>query len=479
MSFDFKINKIESPLSVQFELTYNCNNRCGFCYNVNKSPDSSDVKDEYNKILSFENITGIIDKFCQAKIFKLVLTGGEPTLHPDFFKILNYINGSGLQPSFITNANNVTPEFAHTAFELGVRGVQVSLHGSNRKLHEKVTLVNGSFDKAIDGIKNFIKNNIHVNVNMTVCRTNITDIVNTAKLVKSLGCTSFSISRFVASGDGLTNNDTIGVTKNDLNFMVEEIEKVEHEVGMDIRILTPIPLCSIKKPEVVLGKMARCDGGISWCGVSPTGKVRFCTHSSEIAGDIREGSLEEIWQRGEPFVRCQSMENVPEQCKSCKAFQYCGGGCRSHAYNCTGDYKGVDSCATLENIESLNKRLPAILEELNRYENSIMSYDKTTSLLSQKPFVDRTRVMFRKEGEEILSFNGERLNMFNQDAMNIFELCNGELTVEEIIESLSQKIGQNFDELKPIILDFFESSSQLNIIRWNPIETGSNEPIMC
>lgn len=471
MNFDYKINKIKSPLSVQFELTYNCNNQCLFCYNVNKSPDavSSDQDDLYNTILPYDKICKIIDKLVDAEVFELVFTGGEPTLHPDFLNILSYALDKGLKASFITNANSMTKELAKKIARLGVQAAQISLHGSTEQLHDSLTHTKNSFQKAMRGIDYLISQGIHLNLNMTVCKENKHDVFNTAKLAKEYGMKSFSMTRFIASGEGLANVDSIGLVKEDLESILDQIEKIDKELGIELSVLTPIPLCSISKPGLVLNRMSRCDGGISWCAISPAGKVRLCTNSNEIAGDLNTESLEDIWQNSSTFMRCQNLEQVPDECKTCAGFQFCGGGCRAQAFNCTGKYKGKDTSCTFENIENLNKNFNEILENIVGPDNKRNEYSQDISIMIQKPFVNRDFVYFRREKEGILAYDGFRSNMFNKDAMEIFDLCDSNRTLSEIITTLSRKFNQSAEELKPVITDFLIKSSQLNIVEWGQL----------
>ena len=471
MNYNYKINNIKSPLSVQFELTYNCNNRCIFCYNVNKHPENTTDRCQFDKMLSFDEVCRLLDKLYDAEIFELIFTGGEPTLHPDFLGILEYARHKGLNASFITNGNLMSPEYVKHVCDLGIRGVQVSLHGSNAEIHEGITRIRHSFEKTVKGIKNLAEAGIQVSINMTVCRNNISDIINTACLVKSLGACSFSITRFVASGEGLANNDTIGINSSDLDFIVDQIDRINNEIGIEMHILTPIPLCSVKRPEVIIGRMSRCDGGISWCGISPSGEVRFCTHGKESGGNLMDDTLENIWQKGVPFVRCHSMEHIPDACRECAVFQFCGGGCRAHALNCTGDHKGLDSCATITNIPEMNRQLPEIIKVIAaNYTHKNNDYSRDISILLQKPYVDRNKILFRSEPGGILSFDGTGCNMFNEDALAIFNLCNKDLTVREIVEKLSKEFNQPVDELKPIIKEFLAESTDLNIVEWEPFD---------
>ena len=65
-------------------LTRKCNLRCNFCYAK---------KTEYieNDIIDYDDLKKVIDFCDEARVKYIVFTGGEPTLYPQIFDILEYI----------------------------------------------------------------------------------------------------------------------------------------------------------------------------------------------------------------------------------------------------------------------------------------------------------------------------------------------------------------------------------------------------
>ncbi len=74
--------------NIQWEITYNCNYNCKYCQVKNI------IKNKYNDIkhidMCIKNINSIFDK--KNSIF-ILITGGEPTLHPDILYIIKSVNG--------------------------------------------------------------------------------------------------------------------------------------------------------------------------------------------------------------------------------------------------------------------------------------------------------------------------------------------------------------------------------------------------
>jgi len=90
----------------------------------------------------------------------MTMTGGEPTIHPDFIRIIEYIKRdlSGMKITLLTNGRRLSyPAFTKKCLEIKNLQIAVSLHGYNAKTHDRVTLAKGSFVQTISGIANILK----------------------------------------------------------------------------------------------------------------------------------------------------------------------------------------------------------------------------------------------------------------------------------------------------------------------------------
>ncbi len=137
-----------------------CNNNCLMCTNPDRPWPAWDGSFDYD----FKTIIGRLEKN-KEKIKtaeSVYLTGGEPTLHPRFLDILKYLakNFPGQHLKLLTNGRR----FAYSDFAKEVLAItdnmeiDVSLCGPNSKVHDSVTRARGSFEQAIKGLKNLLKN---------------------------------------------------------------------------------------------------------------------------------------------------------------------------------------------------------------------------------------------------------------------------------------------------------------------------------
>ena len=78
-----------APLKLRFLLTSDCTARCGYCHNEGQAKDTTR--------LSLADITHVLDTLAAGsrQISEIILSGGEPTLHPQLAEIAQHCKASG------------------------------------------------------------------------------------------------------------------------------------------------------------------------------------------------------------------------------------------------------------------------------------------------------------------------------------------------------------------------------------------------
>jgi len=136
-----------------------CNYGCEFCY----------YKDRLSERDSLDKIKDRIDDIYYYGIRQIDLSGGESSIEPNWFKILDYCKERGMQVSTLSHGGKFADiEFLKKSKEHGLQEILFSLHGSNPELHDKITNRKGSFDRIILAIKNAKELNIRIRLNCTV-----------------------------------------------------------------------------------------------------------------------------------------------------------------------------------------------------------------------------------------------------------------------------------------------------------------------
>ena len=100
------------------QVVRHCNHFCGFCSNPT-TPYTH----------TFESMKVLVDDLVARGYFGVILTGGEPSLHPELPKICRYATDVGLHVRMITNGWRLADEdFAKAMAEAGLKIVHVSVY---------------------------------------------------------------------------------------------------------------------------------------------------------------------------------------------------------------------------------------------------------------------------------------------------------------------------------------------------------------
>jgi len=160
-TYGIKIDTETKPNSrARLNTGFFCNYNCEFCYYKTKL----DQRD------SFEKIKERIDDIWNYGIKEIDLSGGESSIEPNWFKILDYCREKGF-----TNISTLShggkfcdKKFLKESYDRGLKEVLFSLHGSNSEIHDKITDRKKSFERIIQAIKNCHELNMVVRINCTV-----------------------------------------------------------------------------------------------------------------------------------------------------------------------------------------------------------------------------------------------------------------------------------------------------------------------
>jgi MoaA/NifB/PqqE/SkfB family radical SAM enzyme len=144
------------------QVVRHCNHFCGFCSN----PTTPYVH-------TFETMKVLVDDLKGRGYFGVILTGGEPSLHPELPRIARYASEQGLHVRMITNGWRMAePEFAREMADAGLRLVHVSVYSVRPEVEARLRGLPGTLEKAFAAIDNAHAAGIEVNVNCVINKLN-------------------------------------------------------------------------------------------------------------------------------------------------------------------------------------------------------------------------------------------------------------------------------------------------------------------
>ena len=139
-----------------------CNHFCGFCSN----PPAPFFH-------TLETMRHLVDDFVRRGYFGVILTGGEPTLHPELPAVAAYARQNGLHVRLITNGIRLAdPAYARELAAAGVQIAHVSIYSTRPDAEEAMRGVADTLGPAFEAVENAQAAGIDVNSNCVITRLN-------------------------------------------------------------------------------------------------------------------------------------------------------------------------------------------------------------------------------------------------------------------------------------------------------------------
>lgn len=357
----FSIDK--KPVIV-WNMTRRCNLRCVHCY-----AQSEDLS--YENELDRDESLAMIDDLAEFGVPVILLSGGEPLVHPRLVEYAEYAVKKGMRAVISTNGTLITREKARELKEIGLSYVGISLDGLE-ETHDNFRGMKGAFKKAMNGIRNCQEAGIKVGLRFTINKRNVSEIPGIFDLLEKMEIPRACFYHLVYSGRGsaianedLSHEETRKVldlimkrTKDlhDRNHPKEILTVDNHADGpyLYLKLLEEDPERAAEVLELLQmnegNNSGRGFGCISWDGeVYPD---QFSRDKS--LGNIRERPFSEIWmdESNEYLMKLKKKKlHVKGRCADCRWLDICAGNFRARAESIAGDPWDTDPACFLTDLE--------------------------------------------------------------------------------------------------------------------------------
>ncbi|MDH2416140.1 mycofactocin radical SAM maturase [Nocardioides sp. CER19] len=305
---------LDAPICLTWELTYACNLACAHCLSSSGRRDPRE--------LTTEQCEAVIDELERMQVFYVNIGGGEPTVRPDFWHLVEYAVAHHVGVKFSTNGVRLTPERARWLASTDYVDVQISLDGATADVNDRVRGP-GSYDTAITALRNLHEAGFKDPKLSVVCtRENIPQLDEFKSIADAYGAT-LRLTRLRPSGRGADVWDVLHP------LPAQQRELYDWLVARGDNVLTGDSFFHLAPFGEKLPGLNLCGAGRVVCLIDPIGDVYACPfaiHEEFLAGNVLEAGFQHVWQTSRLFADLRSPQ-TGGACTSCQFFDACRGGC--------------------------------------------------------------------------------------------------------------------------------------------------------
>lgn len=276
--------KLDPRFTVMIGLTYSCQCRCPHC---GMSIYEKKSEDE----LTTEELLKFIETLSPKKTNGIYFFGGEPLLRNDIFQLINKAKEKGFLTMLDTNGYLLSQEMVKKLKKAGLDVIEVSIDHSDAKIHNTLRRMEGIFERAVEGIKNCLKERISCILSTYATREYIEsgELKKIISLGEKLGVNFIRVLSPVLTGK-LLNKEEMKLNNKERKKLKKIIKNSSVPIGIEDTY------CWSKNKKLLY--------------ISPYGEVQPCPYIPFSFGNIREESLSSILERmwKHPMFKIKSKE---------------------------------------------------------------------------------------------------------------------------------------------------------------------------
>jgi radical SAM protein with 4Fe4S-binding SPASM domain len=295
----------------------------------------------------------------------VILTGGEPMLREDIYRVARYGAERGLRMVMAPCGLLLDREACTRLLEAGIARISLSIDGATAQSHDAFRGIPGAFDGVVRGIDAAREAGLSFQVNTTVTKSNLAELPDIFQLAVDKGAVSFHPFMLVPTGRGEELRHEV-ISAADYERTLRWIHTRQKDSPITVK-----PTCAPHYYRIAAqassstetGKKRDdrsshgyhndhsglnattkgCLGGQGFVFVSHIGKVQICGFLPLEAGDLRKSDFDfsHIWKTSALFREVRDIDAYHGKCGWCGYRQICGG-CRARAYAVDGDHLGEE-----------------------------------------------------------------------------------------------------------------------------------------
>ncbi len=304
------------------ELTEQCNLACLHC--------GSDCEAAKNHHIDTDLLIKSLKELAEdvePQTVMICLTGGEPFLHKDFYKIVETIVQFGFLWGITTNGTLIKQEDCIRLKNLGLNSVTISLDGL-KDSHEWLRNVKGCFEKTLQCVNYFNDIDIPVQITSVIHRKNFHELEDMYNLMVNMKIASWRVINIEPIGRTLNHRDLL-LTSEEIHALLDFIREKRYSIN------TPMDICfgcshylSFEYEHELRDNYFVCGSGIYVGSILYNGDIYSCLDIERrpelVQGNISNDRFFDVWKNKFSEFRRNRTE-LSERCRNCGEKMFCRG----------------------------------------------------------------------------------------------------------------------------------------------------------
>jgi radical SAM protein with 4Fe4S-binding SPASM domain len=303
-----------NPATVMSEPTGNCNLKCKMCVR-------SAINYEKQGDIDFEKWVKIMDEEFPFWHFHGFIGIGEPLLHKDFAKMIEYLDKRGLWKFVTTNGILLTDSMIDSLVTHNLNRMFISVDGATKETYEKIRDC-AKFDTIVSNIEHLVnevkKRNSKMEIIMqsVFLKENAQEVPEMVKLAHKLGVNEYRFQDIELKFDTgwSTAEHSLRANREFFEKPIKEALKVGKELGVAVKLYNTSPPSLTRKCCIAPWNQVyiRWDGKITPCCTTLIDKTFFY-------GNIFEEHFKDMWnnEKAMTFRKMARSKTQPQQCVNC------------------------------------------------------------------------------------------------------------------------------------------------------------------
>ena len=346
------IKPIRKPIApvVIWNLIRRCNLTCKHCYTTSADKD-------FPNELTTEQIYTVIADLKNYQVPVLILSGGEPLLHPEIFNISRHAKQMGFYVALSSNGTKITPKNIQEIVDIGYQYIGISLDGIGQT-HDEFRQKQGAFSEAMRGVELCLQHGIKVGIRYTLTQNNAADFPKMLQLMDDYNIDKFYLSHLNYGGRGNRNRkeDAVFQMTRQVMELLFETSYVWQQQGKQREFVTGnndadavyflhwVKQHFPEKVEHIQTKLQQWGGnssGVNVANIDNLGNVHPDTFwSHHTLGNVKQRPFSEIWADiSDPIMAGLKQQPRPlmGRCGICHYQKICNGNTRVRAEQLSGN----------------------------------------------------------------------------------------------------------------------------------------------